>query len=327
MKKIRNQYLLLSGLLLAFLLVGGVSTPFAKDFPAKPVTIIVPFAEGTATDAISRMVGQKLSDMWGQPVLYKNQPGAGGTMGTAAAAKSPADGHTLLVSAAFVSSPSTRAMLPYDPAKDFVDIAPLAKQSLTIVVGAKSDTKNVADLVAAAKANPGKLKFGTPGVGSGAHLAAEKFRIGAGIQAVHAPTKGVPATIAATAKGDVDYTVLPIAAALKGLKKGSIRPLAITSAKRSPLLPEVPTVAESVVPGFEENLWWGGWAPAGTPSGVADKLAKDIGQALADPGFLAQLAQRGFEPMSMGREEFAGFVQSEMKAVANTVKEAGIKPQ
>jgi tripartite-type tricarboxylate transporter receptor subunit TctC len=211
--------------------------------------------------------------------------------------------------------------------KDFVDIAPLAKQAMVIVVGTSSDKKSFSELMEAAKANPGKLKFGSPGVGSGAHLAAEKFRIAAGIDVVHSPVKGVPATIAATAKGQVDYTVLPIAAALKGMKKDKLRPLAITSAKRSDLLPDIPTVAEAGIAGFEENLWWGLWTRAGVPAGLADKLATDVARAIKSPAVLEQLKKRGFEPMSMGREEFSRFVQSEMKAKARTVKEAGIKPR
>jgi tripartite-type tricarboxylate transporter receptor subunit TctC len=299
----------------------------AKDFPTKPVTVIVPFSEGSATDALSRIVGQKLSEIWGQPVVYENSPGAGGTVGTDVVAKSPSDGYTLLVSAAYVSSPAIYPKLPYDPMKDFVDIAPLARQAMAIVVGSSSDMKSASELIEAAKAKPGQLKFGTPGIGSGAHLAAETFKIAAGIDVVHSPVKGVPATIEATAKGSVAYTVLPIAAALKGMKKGKIRPLAVTSAKRSDLLPEIPTVAEAGVAGYEEHLWWGVWTRAGIPASVADKLAKDIAGALSAPDVVGQLKKRGFEPMSMSREKFAQFVRNEMKAKAQTVKEAGIKPK
>jgi tripartite-type tricarboxylate transporter receptor subunit TctC len=327
MIKLKGHYVLLPCLVLAFLLAGNIVGAFAQDYPTKPVTIIVPFSAGSATDAISRIVGGKLSEIWGQSVVYDNHPGAGGTVGTDVAAKSPADGYTLLVSAAYVSSPATRAKLPYDPMKDFVDIAPLARQAMVIIVGSTSDKKSVSQLIKAAKANPGKLKFGTPGIGSGAHLAAEKFKIGAGIDVVHAPTKGVPKTIAATANGSVDYTILPIAAGLKGMKEGKLRPLAVTSAKRSSLMPEIPTVGEAAVEGYEENLWWGVWTRAGTPSSVADKLAKDIAQALTAPDVLEQLEKRAFEPMSMSRNEFAQFVRREMKVAAHTVKEAGIKPK
>jgi tripartite-type tricarboxylate transporter receptor subunit TctC len=327
MFKMKSDYVLLSCLLIAFLLAGNIMGAFAQNYPDKPVTIIVPFSAGSATDAIYRIVGQKLSEIWGQPVIYDNRPGAGGTVGTDVAAKSPSDGCTLLVSAAYVSSPATRAKLPYNPMKDFIDIAPLARQAMVIFVGTSSDKKSVSQLIKAAKANPGKLKFGTPGIGSAAHLAAEKFKLGAGIDVVHAPTKGVPKTIAATANGSVDYTVLPIAAGLKGMKEGKLRPLAVTSAERSSLMPEIPTVAEAAVDGYKENLWWGVWTRAGTPSSVADKLAKDIAQALTAPDLLKQLEKRGFEPMRMSRDEFGQFVRSEMKAVARTVKETGIKPK
>ncbi len=327
MCEMKSRHVLLSCLLVALFLVGSVLGAIAQDYPSKQVTIIVPFSAGSATDAISRIVGQKLSKVWGQSVVFQNIPGAGGTVGTDQAAKAPSDGYTLLVSAAFASSPSTRAKLPYDPLKDFVGIAPLARQAMAIVVGSSSDKASMSEVIEAAKANPGKLKFGTPGVGSGAHLAAEKFRTAAGIDVVHAPTKGVPATIAATEKGSVDYTVLPIAAAMKGVKKGKIRPLAVTSAKRSDLMPEIPTVAEAGVAGFDETLWWGMWTNAGVPSQVADKIAKDIAAALGASDVHEELKKRGFEPMSMSREECAQFVRKEMEAVAQTVKEAGIQPK
>jgi len=243
MCKMISRCVLISCLFLAQPLVGNTSRAADQDYPVKEVTIIVPFAAGSATDAVSRIVGQKLSEIWGQPVVFQNSPGAGGTAGTDLVAKSQQDGYTLLVSAAFASSPSIRASLPYDPLSDFIAIAPLATQAMAIVVGSSSDKKSLSEVIEAARANPGKLKFGTPGAGSGAHLAAEKFRIAAGIDVVHSPTKGVPATIAATEEGGVDYTVLPIAAAMKGVKSGKIRPLAVTSAHRSEMMPEVQTVA------------------------------------------------------------------------------------
>jgi tripartite-type tricarboxylate transporter receptor subunit TctC len=305
-------------------MIGSVSGAVAGDYPAKPVTIVVPFSAGSATDAIARIAGEKLSEMWGQQVVFDNRPGAGGTVGTGEVAKSAPDGHTLLVSAAFASGPAIRPNLPYDAVKDFTGIAPLARQAMAIVVGPSSDKKSASEIIKAAKANPGTVKFGTPGVGSGAHLAAEKFRLAAGIDVVHAPTKGVPATIAATAEGKVDYTVLPIAAALKGMKAGKLRAVAVTSAKRSALMPDVPTVAESGVAGFDETLWWGVWTRAGVSASVADKLAEDIARALSAPGVVEKVKERGFEPMKMSRAEFAEFVRNEMKAKAMTVKEAGI---
>lgn len=312
---------------LGLLLVVGVSGAFAQNYPTKPVKIVIPFAEGSATDAVSRIVGQKLSEIWNQPVEYENSPGAGGTVGTDMVAKGPSDGYTLLVSAAYASSPSTRAKLPYDPRKDFTDIALLASQPMAVVVGSGSEKTKLSEVIEAAKAEPGKLKFGTPGVGSGAHLAAEKFRIAAGIDVIHAPTKGVPATIGATEKGDVDYTILPIAAAMKGVKKGKIRPLAVTSAKRSDMMPDIPTVAEEGIADFDETLWWGVWTRAGVSAQVADKLSNDIASALSAPDLIEELKKRGFEPMSMNREDFAQFVRKEMETVAKTVKEAGLQPQ
>jgi tripartite-type tricarboxylate transporter receptor subunit TctC len=300
---------------------------FAQDYPTKPVTVIVPFTAGSATDIIARTVGQKLSELWGQPVAFENHPGAGGAAGAGVAAKSTSGGYTLLVSAAFATCPALYNKLPYDPSKDFVDIAPLARQPMALIVGSSGGAKSVSGLIEAAKAKPGKLKYGSPGIGSVAHLAAEKFRGQAGIDVAHSPYKGGPETIAATSNGSVAYSFLPIAAAMKGVRAGKLRALAVTSAKRSSLMPDVPTIAEAGLAGYEETLWWGIWTPAGTPASVADKLAGDIARALKAPDVLEKLAKGGFEPMSMSRDEFARFVRGEMKAVALTVKEAGIKPR
>ena len=237
-------------------------TAGAQDYPTKPVKVIIPFTAGSATDFVGRTVAKKLSDMWGQPVEAENQPGAGGTVGASVVAKAPADGYTLLeYSSAYAVSAVLYKNLSYDPLKDFIDIAPLAKQPLVLVVSASSDLKNVSDLIARAKANPGEIKFGSPGVGSAAHLAAEQFNIEAGIKVVHVPYKGGPETISATKDATVTYAFLPLALAMKeGLKA-----LGVTSSERSSAIPDVPTIAETGLAGFESTVWWGIWAPAGIP--------------------------------------------------------------
>lgn len=295
---------------------------FAQDYPAKPVKVIIPFTAGSATDFVGRTISKKLSDMWGQSVEAENHPGAGGTVGASVVAKAPADGYTLLeYSSAFAVSAVLYKNLSYDPTKDFIDIAPLASQPLVLVVSASSELKYVSDLIAKAKANPGDIKFGSPGVGSAAHLAAEQFNIAAGIKAVHVPYKGGPETISAIKDSTVAYSFLPLAL---GLKEG-LKALAVTSSERSSAVPDVPTIAESGLAGFESTVWWGIWAPAGIPDSVADKLEKDIAQALASPEVIEQFMSKKLDVMTMTPAEFKKFVRKEIGNVELIVKEAGIE--
>lgn len=314
-------YALAACLALSFVLVPGA---LAQDYPDKEVTVVIPFTPKSGTDLLGRTISQKLSEIWGQEVVVENHAGAGGMKGADFVAKLPKDGHALLVSAAFVVSPAIYKELPYNPRKDFVAIAPLASQALVLVVGASADEKSVADVIKAAKARPGQVKFASPGIGSGAHMCAEKFKIAAGIDVVHDPYKGGPETIAALAKGKATYAILPIAAAIKGIKKGKLRALGVSSAKRADLMPDVPTIAEAGVPGFDAILWWGVWTNAGISKKDADKLAKDVASAISSPDVVEKLTKRGFKTMNMSRKEFKKFVRKEMKVVVRTVKEAGI---
>lgn len=321
--KINKLLLILGGLMLI------TTTVCAQDYPTKPVKLIIPFTAGSATDFVGRTVAQKLSEMWGQPVEVENVSGAGGTLGADVVAKSPADGYTLLqYSSAYTVSPSLYKNLPYDPTKDFIDIAPLAKQPLAFVVGSESGFNSVTDVIAKAKTkNPGEMKFGTPGIGSAAHLPAEQFKLETDINAVHMPFKGGPETIAATKDGTVAYSFLPLSLALKGGKDGKLITLAVTTADRSNALPEVPTLAEAGVPGIDASVWWGIWAPAGIPESIAVKLEKDIAQVLGSPDVIEQFKSRKFEPMRMSSAEFKQFVNKEMETVKVIVKKAGIEPQ
>jgi len=310
-------------IIIASVLFFSVSTG-AQDYPANPVKIIIPFTAGSATDFVGRTVAKKLSEMWNQPVEVENLPGSGGTVGASVVAEAPADGYTLLeYSSAYAVSPALYKNLPYTPTKDFIDIAPLASQPLALVVGISSGLTSVADVISKVKANPGEIKFGSPGIGSASHLAAEQFNIEAGIKVVHVPYKGGPETITAIKDGTVTYSFLPLALAFKeGLKT-----LAVSSSKRSSALPDVPTIAETGLTGFESTVWWGIWAPAGIPDSIAKKLEKDIAQALAAPEVIEQFKSKKFEPMSMTSAEFAQFVQKEMKTVKHIVEQAGIEAQ
>ena len=321
MRMIRILLILASVLCLAV-------TAGAQNYPTKSVKVIIPFSEGSGTDFLGRMMAKKLSEMWGQPVEVENHPGAGGTIGASIVAKAPADGYTLLeYSSAYTVSPSLHKNLPYDPMKDFVDIAPLAGQPLAFIVGTSSGLKSISEVIAKAKANPGEIKFGTPGVGSAAHLPAELFNLEADIDMVHVPFKGGKDTIAATKNGSVAYSILPLSVALKGSKDGKLLILAVTSAERSNAKPDVPTLAEAGFPNIDSSVWWGIWAPAGIPDSVAEKLEKDIAQALASPEVLEQLKKRKLKPMSMTSAEFKQFVLKEMETVKSIVKKAGIEPK
>ena len=301
---------------------------FAQTYPDKPVRVIVPLAPGGGVDAVIRMVTPKLSETWAQPVTVENHVGAGGTVGTGMAARSPADGYTLLSnSSAHVVSAALRTNLPYDPLKDFVPIAPLTSQAYVLVVGKQAGVKTVGDLIAAAKSKPGELKFTSAGIGSGTHLMAEKFNVDAGVKMVHVPTAGAGAANDEVIAGRITYWFSSITPALPHIREGRLLALGVSSAKRLNAMPEIPTVAEAGIPGFDSTLWYGVWAPAGTPDAVVDKIAKDIARALAAPDVRERLEKLGAETMSMTPAEFARFVRSEAESVARIVRAAGIKPQ
>ena len=264
-------------------------------------------------------------------MTVENHPGAGSTAAPALVAKSPADGYTLLVNtSAQAYSAALVKNLPYDPLKDFIPVAPLTSQPYVLVAGKSSGITTVGELIAAAKAKPGELKFGSTGMGTGTHLGIEKFNLQAGIRAVHVPAQpgeAIADMIANTVAGRTNYMLAPIQLALVDIRAGKLRALGVTTKKRSSLLPEVPTIAEAGVPGFDYPIWYGVWVPAGTPAGVVDKLAKDIARALAAPDLREWLAKHGADPMSMTQPEFARFVLSESESAARIAKAAGIKPQ
>jgi tripartite-type tricarboxylate transporter receptor subunit TctC len=308
--------------------VGFTADAFAQAYPARPVRLISPFPPPGIPDTLARIVAPKLSEMWGQPVTVENRTGGGGSVGAEAVAKSPADGHTLLVNgSAHVVNAALRAKLEYDPIKDFSPIAPLGRVAYVLVVGKPAGVTTVKELIAAATAKPGELKFTSTGIGSGTHLMAEKFNLDAGIKAVHVPSGGAAEADKAVIAGGSTYWFSPISGSVAHIRDGNLLPLGLSGAKRSNALPNVPTVAEAGVPGFDFTLWFGMWAPAGTPPAVVDKIAKDLARALTASDVQDQLAKLGNEPMSMTSEEFARFVRSEMESVARIVKAAGITPQ
>ncbi len=291
--------------------------------------LIEPFGGGGGPDLVSRALAQKLTELWGQAVTVENIPGAGATAGPSQVAKSPADGYTLLVNtSAQAYNAALLKNLPYDPLKDFIPVAPLSSQPYVLVTGKLTGITTVGELVTAAKAKPGQLKFGSSGMGTGSHLGIEKFNLAAGINAVHVPAgrgDAIADTIAKTVTARTDYLLAPIQLALVDIRAGRLCALGVSTKKRSSLLPEVPTVAEAGVAGFDHPIWYGVWTPAGTPTGVVDKLAKDISRALSAPDLRDWLAKHGAEPMSMTPPEFGRFVLSESESAASILEAAGIK--
>jgi len=301
---------------------------WAQAYPTKPVRMVVPFTAGSATDILARTVGQKLSELWGQPVVVDNRPGAGGTIGAAIVAKAPPDGYTLLVhSAAQAYNPSIYANLSYDTVKDFVEIVPLAGQPNVLVVAPSTGMKTVGDLIAAAKQKPGALNFASAGNGSGTHINGEKFKLAAGIDVVHVPYKGTPEALTDTMAGRTAYFFSPISAALPQVREGKLVALAVSTAKRSSVLPDVPTIAESGLPGFDYNLWVGVFAPAGTPVDLVEKINRDVLGLLAAPEVKERLAALGADAMPMTPGEFRRFVQQEIADSGKVIKAAGIVGQ
>ena len=317
-----------SGRLIGLLAALWASAAFGQGYPNKPVHVIVPFTAGSATDILARTYGQKLSEMWGQAVVVDNRPGAGGTIGAAVVAKSAPDGYTLLVhSAAQAYNPSIYPSLSYDTMRDFIDVAPLGGQPNVLVVSPSSGIKTVAELIALAKQKPGQLNYASAGTGSGTHINGEKFKLAAGIDVVHIPYKGTPEALTDTMAGRVTYFFSPISAAVSFVREGKLVALAVSTAKRSSVLPNVPTVAESGLPGFDYVLWVGMFAPAGTPPEVADKIARDVRTVAQSADVKERFAALGAEPMPMSSPEFKQFVDGEITESAKVIKAAGIKAQ
>ena len=300
----------------------------AQTYPTKPVRLVIAFTPGSSTDIIGRAVAAKLQEMWGQPVVAENRVGAGGSIGSKVVVDSAPDGYTLLAnSSAHVANPGIYATLPYDTMKDFVNLALLGGGPNVLITGQDTKWKALADFVNAAKASPGKLNFSSAGIGSGTHFNLEKLKIATGIDVVHVPYKGTPEAIGDTIGGRVCCYWAPLNAALPHVTGGKAVALAVSSAKRSALLPNVPTVAEQGYPGFDYTLWVGLWGPAALPADLASKINKDVNAALASPDLKERLTRLGTEPGSLTIPEFTEFVRKEVDETQRILKAAGIRPQ
>ena len=300
----------------------------AQGFPSKPVQVIISFTPASATDIVGRIVTAKLAEYWGQPVVNENRSGAGGSIGSAAVAKAAPDGYTLLINSnAHSVNPAIYAKLPYETTKDFTDIAPLAELPNVLVVSGESRYRTLADLIGFGRQNPGKINFGHAGVGSGTHLNTVKLVTAAGIDVTQVPFKGTPEVVAAILSGNVDCYWVPVSAGIANIRAGKLRALAVSTGKRSPLLPDLATTAEAGVKGADFGLWFGLWGPAGMPASLVSKISADTRRALADPGVRERLANTGNAPMDMSPPEFAKFVRSEIEDYQRVVRAAGITPQ
>jgi len=311
------------------LLIGWCALPvWGQTYPNKPVRLIISFTPGSSTDIVGRAVAAKLQEMWGQPVVAENRPGAGGTVGSEFVLRSDPDGYTLLAnSSAHVANPGIYKDMRYDTLRDFVNLALLGGGPNVLMVSPDAGWKTLGDFVKAAKANPGKLNFASAGIGSGTHFNLEKLKIATGVDVVHVPYKGTPEAIGDTIAGRTCCYWAPLNAALPHVNGGKAVALAISSAQRSPLLPNVPSVAEQGYPGFDYTLWVGLWGPAKIPADLAAKINKDVNAALATPELRAQLTKLGTVPGNLTIPQFTDFVKKELDETKKILDAAGIKPQ
>ena len=300
----------------------------AQKYPSRPIRMIVPYPPGGSLDITMRVVAPRMSEIIRQNVIIDSRPGADGIIGTELAAKAPADGYTVLIHAVpLVVNPSLRRKLPYDVNRDFVPVSLLTASPLVLVVNPSVPAKSIKELVAIGKRSPGKLTYASAGNGSNLHMAAELFNNLAGTRMLHVMYKGGGPALVAVLSGEVDLSYLNIAAIIPYAKSGRLRALGITSEKRSPLIPDVPTIAESGAPGYEFTAWAAALVPAGTPGNVVTALYEAFAKALHSPAAEKRFAEQGTVIVASPPDEFARFFKAELAKWARVVKETGIKAE
>ena len=299
-----------------------------SSYPDKPVKIIVPFPPGGATDVVGRALAVRLAQLWKQQVIVENKPGAGGNIGADLVAKAPADGYTLLLAspAEITINPYLYPQMPFDPSRDFIPVARVASSPLVLVVNSKSAVKSMPELLQMIKTQGSKVNYASSGSGGPQHLAGELFQLMAGVSMTHIPYKGGAPAITDLLGGQVDLFFAGIPPALPHIIAGKLRPLAVTTLKRSPLLPQVPTISESGFPGFNIENWQGIFVPRGTNSQIVDKIATDIGVIAAEKNFYELLSAQGAVPAPLMPKEFAVFVNAESQKYSKLIKDSGAKP-
>jgi tripartite-type tricarboxylate transporter receptor subunit TctC len=298
----------------------------AAEFPTKSVRFIVPWPAGGGADFLSRVVSEKLSERWQRTVVVDNRGGAGGILGTELAAKAPADGYTwFLCTTPSTITPALHGKVSFDLMKDFVPVILLASAPYVLAAHPSVPVKSVPELIAYAKSNPGRLSYSSSGNGSAPHLAGELFKTRAGVQMTHVPYKGTAPALADTIAGHVQLTFANLVPTLPQVRSGKLRGLAVTGAQRVKQLPELPTIAESVLPGFQVTVWYGIEVPAGTPKHVVTTMNRDINEVLRLPEVAERLSREGATPIGGTPAEFGAHIQSELRKWAQTVRDSGAK--
>jgi tripartite-type tricarboxylate transporter receptor subunit TctC len=316
-------------LVIGFVLALVSSGAAAQAYPTKPIRLMVPFPPGGSTDIVARIVAQKLGSQLGQQLVIENRGGAGGTLGTAVVAKAPADGYTLVVgtTSTHVVAPSVFQKLEYDPVKDFAPVSLMAVTPYLLVVNPNVPAKSLKELVELMKSQPGKMNYASAGVGSTTHLAMEMLKGASNTYALHIPYNGNGPAGTAVIAGQVEILFGSLPAVLPHAKAGKVRALAVGTPKRSPSLPEVPTVSESGYPGFDASLWLAIMAPAGTPAPVIERLNKEVIAAVSSKETAELLDKNGAEPLTSTPAELAAIIKDGVVKYAKVVKEAGVKPE
>ena len=318
----------IAGVALTVACIAAVSPTNAQDFPSKPIRIIAPAVPGGGIDIQSRMIAQKLAEAFGRPVLVDNRGGGGGVIGTDIVAKAPADGYTLaMASTSHVSNPALIKKMPYDTIRDFASVTLVSYVPLVLVVHPSLPVKNVRELVAFAKKHPGELTYGSSGVGSSTHLGFELFALNAGIKIRHIPYKGLPLAMIDLVAGNTSLVFDSIPSAAPHIKSGRVRVLAIGSPQRSPSLPDVLTVAESGLPGYEMGSWYGLFAPAATPKEIVQRLAAETVKASTSADMRARFAGAGTDPLGLSAEESAALLAREIERWSKVARQAQIKAE
>ena len=317
-------------IMLGALLAAAVAAPriaqAADAWPAKPIQLLIPYPPGGSADLLARPLGAKLQERLGQPIVLDYRPGAGGTIASQTLARSKPDGYTLImVLAAHAINPSLYPKLPYDTRKDFAPVSLVANLPLILASSQSLQARNVAELIAQAKATPGKITFGSAGNGNTGHLAGELFDSMTGVKMTHVPYKGSAQVVNAMLAGDIQLTFDSISTSMPQIRAGKMRALAVTSAKRAAMAPDVPTLAEAGVPGFDINGWYAILAPAGTPRDIVDKLSSEIAAVLAQPDLRAQIAANGYEPVGSTPSALGAHIEAELVRWNKVVTGAGVK--
>ena len=323
LQKVAFASLLLTAIALA---AGPCLAQTTPKFPNRPVRIIVPFTAGSASDLIARRLGSKMSENWGEQVVVDNRGGAGGVIGMGMVAAAAPNGYTLLVhSLAFAVSTALYPKLPFDPFKDFSPVSQIMASPSVAVVAPALGVKSVNELIALAKQKPGQINSAIAGIGSGTHLNAELFKFAAGIDVTHVPYKGPQEALLDVMTGRVQYFLSPMVPALPHIRDGRLLALAVTTAQRTPLLPDVPTVAEAALPGYEFQAWFGMFAPGATPRPIVEQLSKEVARVLALPDIVKAMANQGEQPLPSTPEEFTRFFRAEVEKYKKIVKLANIR--